>query len=98
MQQSIEILCDSHHGIFIPQIMINRLVDHGWQGITEENQKDLQDPYSEWYWETWDQVLNNAYFVDGNKNTWQLWQDGDLFCYCDDLMTEEEKQNFFEAY
>lgn len=95
MSKGIEILCDSHHGQYIPQIMINLLVDSGWQGIEKEDLNELQDPENEWYWEVWDLVEDNAYFVDENENRWQLHQEGDLFAYCEDLMTEEEKQNFF---
>ena len=95
MSQGIEVLCDSHHGQYIPQIMINRLVDSGWQGITEENVNDCNDPRNEWYWGAWHDVENNATFTDENGNVWGLHQDGDLFAYCADLMTEEEKQNFF---
>lgn len=96
MSQGIEILCDSHHGQYIPQIMINRLIDHGWEGIEKGYINDLQDPCNEWYWEAWHDVENNATFTDENGNVWHLHHNGDLFAYCEDLMTEEEKENFFE--
>ena len=97
MSQGIEFLCDSCNGKFIPQIMINRLIVSGWS-IDCEYIEDLQDPDNEWYWDIWDQVVDNAQFTDENGNKWYLWQDGDLFAYCEALMTEEEKENFFEAY
>ena len=58
----MELLCDSHHGHFIPQIMARRLFDAGWSGIELGDVVELEaDPYdSEWYWDTWDRVLNNA--------------------------------------
>ena len=98
MSQAIEFLCDSRHGVYIPQIMINRLVDNGWQGIGKTDIDELKDPDNEWYWDAWENVENNASFTDENGNTWLLWQNGDLFAYCESLMTEEEKQNFFEQY
>ena len=29
----MELLCDCHHGVYIPQIMARRLFDAGWSGI-----------------------------------------------------------------
>lgn len=51
-------------------------------------------PDSETYWESWDSVLANATYTDDEGNTWRLHQDGDLWCYCVDLMTNDEKENF----
>ncbi len=98
MSQGIEILCDSHHGQYIPQLMINRLVDNGWQGIEKDDIADLQDPSNEWYWEAWYNIEDNATYTDKNGNVWTLYQNGDLFAICEDLMTEEEKANFFGDY
>lgn len=95
MSQGIELLCDSHHGQFIPQIMASRLQDNGWIGLGS-CVDDCTDPTNEFYWEAWEQILSNASFADENKNTWYLWQDGDLFAYCEELMTSEEKQHFFD--
>lgn len=77
----MELLCDSHHGVYIPQIMINRLVDAGWENITQEQMDDLNTgPYNcEWYWDSWDMVLNNARYMDDDGETWFLHQDGDLW-------------------
>jgi hypothetical protein len=37
-------------------------------------------PYDfEWYWETWEGILNSAQFKDENGNVWYLHHDGDLF-------------------
>ena len=77
----MELLCDSHHGVYIPQIMARRLYDAGWSGITLDDVIQLEsDPYDgEWYWETWEGVLNEAQFKDENGETWYLHHDGDLF-------------------
>lgn len=91
---NIEILCDSAHGQYIPNIMINRLIGANWI-VDCNNMEDLQNVDCEHYWETWDQVLNNAEFVDQNGDKWFLHHDGDLFAYCPDLMSEQEKNNFF---
>ena len=77
----MELLCDSHHGVYIPQIMARRLYDAGWAGITLDDVVELEaDPYEgEWYWETWEGVLNSAHFTDENGTVWYLYHDGDLF-------------------
>lgn len=65
-----------------------------WHGITAENVVDCQDPYNEWYWEAWESILNNAYWIDTNGFRWCLYQDGDLWAICYELLTDEEKENF----
>ena len=77
----MEILCDSNHGVYIPQIMARRLFDAGWSGIDLSDVIQLEiDPYEgEWYRETWEGVLNSARFTDENGTVWYLHHDGDLF-------------------
>lgn len=77
----MELICDSHHGVYIPQIMARRLYDAGWSGIELGDVVELEaDPYdNEWYWDTWDRVLNNARYIDDEGETWFLWQDCDLW-------------------
>jgi hypothetical protein len=54
----------------------------------------LQGPDHEWYYDAWDSILTRASFTrDGN--TWALWQDGDLFLVCDDLLSDDEYREFF---
>lgn len=65
-----------------------------WQGISAQSVIDCQDPDNEWYWDSWIDILDRAYWLDENGNKWSLLQDGDLWAYCFDLMTDEEKQNF----
>lgn len=77
----MELLCDSHHGVYIPKIMARRLFDAGWEGITLDDVIELEKDCDEieWYWDTWDRVLNNARYIDDEGETWFLWQDGDLW-------------------
>lgn len=87
-----KILLSDHHGVYIPKIFSE---DFGGWGLLHEDVVDLADPENESYWETWSSVLDYATYKDENGNTWRLWQDGDLFAYCEELMTEEERNNFF---
>lgn len=91
--QAIEILLDSARGIYIPRDFVNDTLigEFGWQGITEEDIKALSDPTNEWYWDTWETVLNNATYISACGKKYTLHQDGDLFAICFDLLTETQR-------
>lgn len=102
----VHLLSDAR-GIYIPRDFVNGFAieckeedkeeaksGKAWQGITAENVINCQDHYGEWYWEAWDSILNSAYWTDENGNKWELYQDGDLWAICYDLLTDEEKKNF----
>lgn len=96
MSKSIIHFLDSARGQYIPRDfaqIINRkylknvnpeLLDN----LAKENSND-----SEFYWEDWEVVLNNAKIVfDGVEYT--LHHDGDLWLINYDAMTEQERINF----
>ena len=39
--------------------------------------------------------MDNAFFIDKNGNKWFLYQDGDLFAVCNELLTDEEYAEFY---
>jgi hypothetical protein len=91
----IEILIGDHQGVFIPQQFAEWV---GWNNIEDYERKTLlvgPEPENEDYWECWSSVLERAEFKDKEGNTWRLWQDGDLFAYCEELMSDEEYENLF---
>ncbi len=102
MNAVVHILSDSR-GTYIPRDFItdsyNEIAeDHckAW-GLNEGNKEDWQDcldPDSEFYWESWDWILNNAKFVTESGDVYTLYQDGDLWGICYDKMSDEEKKNF----
>ena len=93
MSNGIELLIGDSQGIYIPQQWAMYCQD--MQGVSAEDMEILKaGPDHEWYWEAWDSVLSNAHDVVNGK-TWRLWQDGDLFAYCEELMTDEEYESFF---
>lgn len=98
----LELLCDSGHGVYIPQLMAGRLHNAGWTGITAYDILAIENgPYgedSDQYWQAWQDVLYDAEFADEKGNIWRLYHDGDLWAYCEELMTDEEKINFFGEY
>lgn len=92
-QDTIQCLCDSASGIYIPQRFLNEC--RHWTGFTPWSLQALSaGPDNDEYWHAWEQTLDNAFLiVDGREFT--LHQDGDLFAVCLDEMSEEEQADFF---
>jgi hypothetical protein len=91
----IQILASDSYGIYVPQKFAS---NYNWSGINVEDLDIIEQgptPENEWYWEAWSNVLNDAFHKDKEGNTWRLYQDGDLFAYCEDLMDDEEYYNLF---
>lgn len=91
---------DCSRGVYIPKHFAESVDRSKISGI---DLSDLDymiecDPHgdnSDLYWETWDNVLFNCVVTDDHDNDYHLWQDGDLFLICYDLMSDEEFINFF---
>lgn len=89
----ISLLLSDSRGVYIPRDFVNNFDLDKWH-VKEDYQDVLSSLDNEWYWDVWDEVLNNAYFVDDSGNKWVLHQDGDLWAICYELMTDKEKLNF----
>lgn len=91
----LKLLVSDRNGVYVPQMFAN---DHDldlWNGIDSDDRETLlAGPDHELYWEAWDSVLSSATFTHMGK-TWRLYQDGDLWAYCEELMTDEEYEDFF---
>ena len=71
-------------GVYIPRdfaksfddrkVRVRGVSDEDW-AILDEGPDALENPY----WETWDDVLNNAVIKDDNGVEFTLYQDGDLW-------------------
>jgi hypothetical protein len=93
----VHILLDSNRGVYIPQHFAEIVrACLSWEGY-DSNDIDvlLQGPDTDDYWDVWNDVYDDTVFVDSNGNRWCLWQDGDLFIYCEQLMTAKEYENLF---
>lgn len=98
---AVNLILSDARGVYIPRDFVtdgyNKVaVDHckAW-GIEDEDAEILAaGPDHEYYWETWDEVLSSAQYVDKEGNKYFLWQDGDLWAFCYERMTKEEKSNF----
>ncbi len=81
----IELVTDSHHGIYVPQLTLQSLTDR-WTGISEEDRQTiLAGPDEEFYWESWDNVLGGATLTDDEGHVWCLHQDADCWAIRDDV-------------
>lgn len=88
---NIELLLSDSRGIYIPRDFYEGFDLDKWN-LKAEDLTELSDPENDNYWDTWELVLNNAYFViDGKKYT--LYQDGDLLAIAYDHLTDEDKEN-----
>ena len=67
-------IVDGHHGIYVPQVFAE---NYPQRNCTSEVWETLKaGPYTEWYWESWETVLQNWTGPDGETLA-QI--DGDLF-------------------
>ena len=76
----------------IPTFFIRNFELNEWN-IDPQAFSDLKDPEHEMYWELWQEVLSSAFFENEGQR-WTLYQDGSVFALCEELMTDEEQQNF----
>lgn len=91
--KNIELLCDSHHGVYLPSIWctntdnIWNINSKDWEYLSDHN--NLED---ENYWDVWNDVLNDASYTDKRGVVWTLYQDGDLWAIAYDELSIEEKE------
>lgn len=82
------LLLSDRHGIYIPKVFAESFSD--W-GISDGDKTILTTgPDHEWYWETWDSVMEYVKFVKNNV-VYRLYQDGDLWAVPEaDYMADDE--------
>ena len=92
---AVILMVSDHHGQYVPQQFLRYIEGvAGWKNIKDEDRSILETgPEHEQYWDAWDKVLDQAQFLADNGDVYTLWQDGDLWAYCFERMTDEEKHN-----
>lgn len=98
---AITLILSDARGVYIPRDFVTDQFGDiaqahcaAW-GIEPEDAEILAaGPDNEFYWDTWDDVLDYAEFTDENGNKYQLYQDGNLWGICHARMNMEERQNF----
>lgn len=91
----LKLLVSDHHGVYIPKVFLENFDYEKWNILPEDSLFIENGPEDEGYWTSWDYSLGNASYIDEQGNEWHLFQDGDLWAYCPDLMTDEEYEEFF---
>jgi len=60
-QIEMELVVDGHHGVYIPQFLAQSIERELVKEVSQEDWDILEaGPDHEFYWETWESVLNNA--------------------------------------
>jgi len=94
MSRAIQLLVSDSWGMLIPQSFVRNYE------FTGADEKDIEtcdrgpDPENEWYWEAWENICRDA-FVTIKDNKYRLYQDGDLFGICEEILTDDEYEAFF---
>lgn len=77
------LLLSDARGIYIPRDFADGFNHEHWGLTSDEAKKNLEflkDPDDEWYWEAWDNVMNEAKATDPKTGlVYTLEQDGDLW-------------------
>ena len=93
--QASNLLLSNCRGVKIPQDFYNNFDLEKWHIKKSYFLNNLNEVHSENYWCAWEEVLNNAYYLDDDGNKFVLYQDGDLFGICYEIMTDSERLEFF---
>lgn len=76
-ETSLILAIDSHYGVYTPQAFVEKYGEY--LDLSNEQKEDLSSPDNEFYWETWEIVLDKGLTIDGieysilsNEDLWLL--------------------------
>lgn len=95
MKDAIILMMAGSHGVYIPKNFVNDVNLNDWHVSQDDAAILTTGPDHDAYWDVWTDVLDSAYYMDGN-NKYTLHQDGDLWAICAERMSNEEYENFFD--
>ena len=77
------LLIDGHHGIYIPKIIAEdiiegRLLVKNFDDIKWEL-SELGNPDNESYWDAWSQLMDKVILLNKNKEEYYIYQDDDVW-------------------
>ena len=83
--EDVVLLADSHHGVYIPQLVVQGELNNplwNWSECSNEDiQAVLNGPEDEWYWHAWNNIeqyvkITDAegveYFLCHNEDLWAI--------------------------
>ena len=87
---------DSARGVYIPQHFAENIKRDAVRGVNLDAWNALeQGPDGhEYYWEYWDEVLNDATVIDDQGREYTLHQDGDLWLIPVGMTWNDETESF----
>ncbi len=89
----MELLFDGNRGIYIPQLFAKQCNPENsyWVWNHQEHKDDLSNPENEFYWETWQTVMDEAYYLNpDNGKKYVLCEDeGNLWAVLEGYVVEE---------
>lgn len=97
MSDTIHCLLDGNRGVHIPRKFSENFDLKEWNlepfdancPSIAQIESDLSSIDNPQYWDTWEYVLLNAYYIDEHGKRWTLHQDDDLFTISEDHQWEE---------
>lgn len=91
--KAVELLFDECRGTNIPRDFVEEMDLTKFTGIDPKDVEACQGPDCEWYWDAWQNILDNARYEEGG-NVWVLYQDGSVWALCPEMMDSQELRNF----
>jgi hypothetical protein len=90
------LIVDSRHGVYGPKIFMESLAGHLKAQLTPEQRNELRDPENEFYWDTFNDVMNIE-FKHNRQKLFVHQMEGDIYlvpaCYA---RTKEGKEFLYE--
>jgi len=94
--EDVVLLADSHHGVYIPQLVVQQYLEHpmwDWSKVSKEDiDSVLAGPDNEWYWEAWENIENEVKVVDEEGTEYMMMYNEDLWLVPVDISEEEIEQ------
>ena len=94
----MQLWLSDNRGQFIPRDFATSFADRAKhvEGVSDETWATLEaGPDSEWYWESWESVLDHARVTDEHGVKYRLWQDGDLWLIPDGMEFDDASETFY---
>ena len=87
MNTKIKLLVDGVNGQYVPSSFIRRYDMEKWHiKGRAASYREADNEMKSWIW---DDILNEAYYIDEDGYRWNLYQDGDLWAVREDYEWED---------
>jgi len=94
--EDVVLLADSHHGVYIPQLVVQQYLEHpmwDWSKVSKEDiDSVLAGHDNEWYWEAWENIMNEVKVVDEDGTEYMMMENEDLWLVPTNISEEEIEQ------